>query len=205
MADQVSQSQINPQNRSLTSSTVAAGVPGFIVSSDQTPKLFLNYGSAVSDISVSPSGALSWEASSDTLSSGWTGYNLTPSGWGRARLTITYEDGTTQTVHYHITHDASQTIADLGDFLTTEQWFEDASDPFGRSPSVISYDREENAIVKDDPRVWIAGLSDEGGAGAFLSAFMKQYLQPNADEIEKLETFANSVITGSLQNDDCKD
>ncbi len=103
--------------------------------------------------------------------SGWVGYNITPHTWGRSRLSITYADSTLQTINYYVTHDAVQVLSDLGNFLTTNQWFNDTSDPFGRAPSVISYDREVvNAIVKDDPRAWIPGLSDEAGAGSWLAA-----------------------------------
>ncbi|XP_006453952.1 hypothetical protein AGABI2DRAFT_181949 [Agaricus bisporus var. bisporus H97] len=90
----------------------------------------------------------------------------------------------------------------LGNFLTTAQWFDDASDPFKRSPSVISYDREVDAVVKDDPRAWIPGLSDEAGAGSWLAATMKQYAQPSQAEVTKLEQFVNTVLWGSIQNSD---
>lgn len=88
--------------------------------------------------------------------------------------------------------------------MTTKQWLEDSADPFERSPSVISYDREENAVVKDEARAWIAGLSDEAGAGSWLAATMKQFVQPNVDEISKLEVFVNETLWGSLQNSDGK-
>lgn len=181
---------------------VAAGIPGYILPTDQTGKLFLHYRSAVSSISVTPSSALSWTSNSDAKTSGWVGYNITPHTWGRSRLSITYADGTLQTINYYVTHDAVQVLSDLGNFLTTNQWFNDTSDPFGRAPSVISYDREVNAIVKDDPRAWIPGLSDEAGAGSWLAAAMKQYLQPNAAEAAKMEQFMNKVVKGLLQNSD---
>ncbi|KAI0073727.1 hypothetical protein K474DRAFT_1677710 [Panus rudis PR-1116 ss-1] len=181
---------------------VAVGVPGYIISADQQGKLFLNYPSAVQSISVSPSGALTWTSNSDAKASGWVGYTLTAHAWGRARLTVTYADGTIQTVHYYLTKTETQVISDLGNFLTTSQWFNDPSDPFHRSPSVISYDREVNKVVKDDPRAWIPGLSDEAGAGSWLAATMKQFAQPNAAEVTKLESFINQTLWGSIQNSD---
>ncbi|KAF8877962.1 hypothetical protein CPB85DRAFT_1443494 [Mucidula mucida] len=57
-------------------------------------------------------------------------------------------------------------------------------------------------MVLNDPRVWIAGLSDEGGAGSWLAAVMKEYLQPRAAEVAKLEQFINSTVWGTLQNTD---
>ncbi|OSC98881.1 hypothetical protein PYCCODRAFT_1480292 [Trametes coccinea BRFM310] len=181
---------------------VAVGVPGYILPSDKTGKLFLSFSSAVESLSVSPAGALSWTKNSDAKSSSWVGYDITPHTWGRSRLTVTYADGTVQTVHYYVTHPAVQVLADLGNFLTTESWFDDPSDPFHRSPSVISYDREVNAPVKDDPRAWIPGLSDEAGAGSWLAASVKQFAQPNAAEVAKMEEFINQTLWGSVQNSD---
>lgn len=105
-----------------------------------------------------------------------------------------------QTVHYHITKSGPSTLADLGNFLMTKQWFDVASDPLARSPSVISYDRQLNAVVKDEARVWIAGLSDEARAGSWLVATVKEYAQPNAAEVKKLESFVNKTLFGSIQN-----
>lgn len=181
---------------------VAVGIPGYILPSDQPGKLFLSFSSAVSSISVSPAGALSWTRNTDAQTSAWVGYTITGHTWGRSRLTVMYADGTVQTVHYYVTHAAVQAIADLGNFLTTESWFDDPTDPFNRSPSVISYDREVNAVVKDDPRAWIPGLSDEAGAGSWLAASVKQFAQPNAAEVAKMEQFVNETLWGSIQNAD---
>ncbi|KAI8973100.1 hypothetical protein BD414DRAFT_581054 [Trametes punicea] len=181
---------------------VAVGVPGYILPSDQPGKLFLSFSSAVKSLGVSPVGALSWTENKDAKSPSWVGYTITPHTWGRSRLTITYVDGTVQTVHYYVTKPAVQVLADLGNFLTTESWFDDPSDPFHRSPSVISYDREVNAAVKDDARAWIPGLSDEAGAGSWLAASVKQFAQPAAAEVVKIEEFINRTLWGSVQNFD---
>ncbi|KAJ7762308.1 hypothetical protein DFH07DRAFT_813874 [Mycena maculata] len=179
---------------------VVVAVPGYILPTDQLGKLFLNYPSAVQSITVSPAGALTWTANTDAITAGWVGYTITSHTWGRARLSITYTDGTLQTVHYYVTDGATQLISDLGNFLTTSQWFDNTTDPFKRSPSIISYDRSVNDYVLNDPRAWIGGLSDEGGAGSWLAGAMKQYAQPSAPEVAKLETFINQTLWGSVQN-----
>ena len=46
----------------------------------------------------------------------------------------------------------------------------------------MTYDRANNRIVLQDTRVWVAGLSDEGGTGAWLAAMMKEFGQPNKAE-----------------------
>ncbi|KAF8079162.1 hypothetical protein FPV67DRAFT_1404202 [Lyophyllum atratum] len=197
-------SSIRDVDRTVRSANrpVAVGVPGYILPTDQVGKLFLNYSSLVQSVEVSPAGALTWATNSDAKTAGWVGYSITGHTWGRSRLSITYADGTLQTVHYYVTKAATQAVRDLGNFLTTSQWFNSTTDPFHRSPSVISYDREVNAVVKDDPRAWIPGLSDEAGAGSWLAATMKQYAQPNAVEVAKLEQFATKVLKGSIQNSD---
>ncbi|GAP93127.1 putative glycoside hydrolase family 43 protein [Rosellinia necatrix] len=182
-----------------TGTPVAVGVPGYIVPRDAPAQLFLQSSAGVSSIASEPAGALVVKE----VSAG-SAYTVTPAttAWGRVRLTVTYTDGKTQTVHYHVTKTNAETLGSLGSFLTTKQWFNDSSDPFGRANSVMTYDYEAGAIVTQDPRVWIAGLSDEGGAGAFLAAMMKQSVQPSADEVAKLETFVDSVLWGTIQTSD---
>ncbi|KAJ6606824.1 hypothetical protein B0H10DRAFT_2074531 [Mycena sp. CBHHK59/15] len=179
---------------------VAVSVPGYILPTDQLGKLFLNYPSAVQSITVSPAGALTWATNTEAKTTGWVGYTITSHTWGRSRLSVTYADGTLQTLHYYVTNGATQAISNLGNFLTTAQWFNDPTDPFHRSPSIISYDRQVNAVVKNDPRAWIPGLSDEAGAGSWLAGAMKQFVQPSAPEVIKLEQFINMTLFGSVQN-----
>ena len=181
---------------------VAIGLPGYVLPMDQMGKLFLSYTSPVKSIIVDPEGALSLTPNMEPRTRGWVGYTLTAHTWGRTRLNITYVDGAVQTVHYYVTKAGPDLISDLGNFLTTSQWFDNSSDPFHRSPSVISYDREVDAVVRDDPRAWIPGLSDEAGAGSWLAATMKQFAQPNAAEVKKLEAFVNLTLWGSIQNPD---
>ncbi len=50
----------------------------------------------------------------------------------------------------------------------------------------MTYDRETNQIVTQDSRAWIAGLGDEGGAGSWLAAMMKEFGQPNKAELDKI-------------------
>ena len=63
----------------------------------------------------------------------------------------------------------------------------------------MTYDREANKIVEQDGRVWIAGLSDEGGTGAYLAAAMKQFIQPVAAELNVLDDFIHDTVVGTIQ------
>lgn len=177
---------------------VAVGIPGYVLPNDQEARLFIAYGSEIQSVQAEGPGDLEVRAGKPTPG-GWRTFRLRGRGWGRARLTITYADGTRQTIHYKVIKPAKQVVADLGRFLTTEQWFDDPNDPFGRAPSVISYDYETRRKVTEDRRAWIAGLSDEGGAGSWLAAVMKQLVQPDSQEIAKLQRFVDGVLWGRLQ------
>jgi len=180
---------------------VAVGIPGYIVPTDIEAQLFLKYSKPVKSITVEPAGALSI-TSSGSAAQGWRSYAIQGKSWGRSRLTVTYTDGLMQTIQYFVIKPEAQVVTDMGHFLTTKQWFADPNDPFHRSPSVMTYDREENKIVMQDSRAWIAGLGDEGGGGAWLSAVMKELVQPDKEEIDKLQQFVDGVLWGGLQYKD---
>jgi hypothetical protein len=177
---------------------VAVGIPGYVLPMDIEARLFLKHRAAVRSIAVEPPGALAVTAA-ETTPGGWLSYDVQGRRWGRARLTVQYADGITQTIHYKVIKPAAQVVADLGRFLTTEQWFERPDDPFGRSPSVISYDYDRRAPVTEDNRAWIAGLGDEGGSGSWLAAIMKQLIQPDPAELTRLQRFVDGVLWGGLQ------
>ena len=180
---------------------VAVGVPGYVVPTDIDARLFLKYSKAVKSIAVEPTGALSIR-DDGSPSSGWRAYTVKGKAWGRSRLAVTYEDGSVQAIQYFVIKPESQVVADMGQFLTTRQWYVDPKDPFHRSPSVMTYDRDANQIVMQDSRAWIAGLGDEGGGGAWLSAIMKELVQPDKEELEKLQQFVDGVLWGGLQYKD---
>lgn len=180
---------------------VAVGIPGYVLPTDIEARLFLDYGKGVRSIDVEPAGALQVAAAAPT-EGGWQAYDVQGKQWGRARLTVTYDDGLVQSINYKVIKPTAEVVADLGRFLTTRQWFENPDDPFGRSPSVISYNYDAERQVTEDGRAWIAGLSDEGGAGSWLAAVMKQLVQPDREEIANLERFVDDVLWGGIQYDE---
>jgi len=177
---------------------VAVGIPGYILPQDQSARLFLRYVAPVKAIVSEPVGAVTIQDNGRNAA-GLHAYTLHGKQWGRFRLVVTYADGTVQSIGYRTIKPEIETIADMGRFLFHQQWFDQANDPFHRSPSIISYDDEAGKQVTQDSRVWIAGLSDEAGAGSWLAAAMKEYLEPNAEEIAKLESFVDGVLWGHLQ------
>ena len=177
---------------------VAISVPGYVLPKDVEGKLFINYPKKIKAIQVQPENALKVSAIGSTKN-GWKSYTVKGNTWGRARLSITYEDGLEQSINYKVIEAESDVIASYGNFLTTKQWFSQADPIFKRSPSAITYDNEKQQQVTQDNRAWIAGLSDEGGAGSWLGAIMKQLVQPKKEEVDKLKQFVDSVMFGRIQ------
>lgn len=180
---------------------VAVGIPGYVVPQNVPAKLFINYASEVTSIESYPADALSVTSGAPT-EHGWKTYEIAGKQWGRARLTVTYADGLQQTISYKVIKSEKEAVDDLGHFLTTEQWYENENDPFGRSRSVINYDYETKRLLTQESRAWFAGLSDEAGAGSWLAAIMKQVLRPNKTEVDKLKRFVNETLWGGIQYND---
>jgi hypothetical protein len=180
---------------------VAVGIPGYVLPTDIDGRLFLKYSKDIASVKADPPEALTFTRDA-TGARGWKTLTVKGHTWGRSRLTIVYQDGLVQTIQYFVIKPAAQTVADFGHFLTTKQWFADPNDPFHRSPSVMTYDRDLNQIVMQDSRAWIAGLGDEGGAGSWLAAAMKEFGQPDKEELDKYQQFIDEVLWGKLQYKD---
>ena len=179
---------------------VVVGIPGYVAPRDIEAQLFLKYSKPVQSLMVEPPLAVEIHKAASSPRN-WSSYTVRGNKWGRSRVTVTYADGTVQTIHYFVTKPEVDALKDLGHFLTTRQWFDDSGDPFRRAPSVMTYDREKNNVVLQDSRVWIAGLSDEGGAGSWLAAIMKQLIAPDKDELAKIQQFVDGLLWGRLQAD----
>ncbi|MEJ7560593.1 MAG: DUF5695 domain-containing protein [Pedobacter sp.] len=177
---------------------VAVGIPGYVIAQDVDAKLFINYNSPIKSMNIYPEGALVL-TKLPALKTGIKAFQVNGKTWGRATLTIVYKDGLKQTVHYKVIKPEATLVGDYGKFLTTKQWYTNANDPFKRAPSVITYDYDTKTQVTEDSRAWIAGLSDEGGAGAWLGAIMKQLVAPDREELLKLQQFVNQTIWGKIQ------
>jgi len=181
---------------------VAIGIPGYVLPTDLQAQLFLRYDKPVKSIDVAPAGSIEIQGNGTAPNSEYKKYSVKGKQWGRSRVTVTYQNGLTQSIQYFVMKPQSEAVSDMGRFLTHEQWFDDPKDPFHRGPSAMTYDREENRIVKQDSRVWIAGLSDEGGAGSWLATAMKEFVEPNPEEVGKLEQFVDGVLWGGIQYKD---
>ena len=120
---------------------VAVGIPGYVLPMDMEARLFLKYPKSVKSMTVEPAEAITVKEGA-TTPGGWKDYSMQGKLWGRARLTVKYQDGLVQTIHYFVTKPEAQALGDMGHFLTTKQWFTDANDPFHRGLSVMTFDRD---------------------------------------------------------------
>ena len=102
---------------------VAIGIPGYILPMDIDGRLFLKHKRKVTQLTVNPVGAL--EIKEDKPTGQWQAYRVRGKTWGRARLTITYDDRSTQSISYYVIKPSTEAVADLGNFLFTKQWFDD--------------------------------------------------------------------------------
>ncbi|MDJ0276434.1 DUF5695 domain-containing protein [Sphingomonas sp. 2R-10] len=176
---------------------VVAGFPGYVLPADQTGTFFVKAPSAIIGIASHPAGALTLTPAGKR--NGWTRFAVRPNGWGRARLTIAYADGRKQTVSYFLTKPLAAATADLGRFSLSRQWYDDPGDPFRRGPAILSFDREAGKVVLSDHRMWIPGIGDEAGSGSWVAAVMKQFVNPDAGEIARIERFVDETLVGKLQ------
>lgn len=176
---------------------VVVGIPGYVLPTDLEGALFVAAPSRIERFEISPAGALTLEAAG--AAQGWQRYSVRGRQWGRARLGIHYADGSTQTVNWFVTKPATEAARDLASFITRRQFFDDAGDPFGRAPGILSFDRDADRLVTQDTRVWISGMSDEGGAGSWVAAIVKQLADPDPAEVALLERVVDETIDGELQ------
>ena len=81
---------------------VAVGIPGYVVPTDLEATLFLNSPQKVVGITSSPENALAVTPAKSSAK-GWARYTVRGNGWGPARLSIAYADGSVQTASYFVT------------------------------------------------------------------------------------------------------
>lgn len=180
---------------------VAVGLPGYVLPTDNNGKLYLKSPADVKSVTVTPEGSLTLTEST-AKNTAWKAYGVKAAqgSYGRARVSIVYQDGRTQTVHYYVTDTQRNTATKYAEFLFNKQWYTDTSDVFRRAPSVITYDYEEKQQLLQAQSAWFAGLSDEAGVGSYLAAAMKTSAHPVAEEVQKLEEMVNTTVWGWLQN-----
>jgi hypothetical protein len=81
------------------------------------------------------------------------------------RLSLRFSDGSELAVHYHVLPPLPQQIAALGRHWAEEAWLpRDYPDPFGRSASVMPWDREDGRHILQVSGGRVAHQPAPGGA-----------------------------------------
>ena len=72
----------------------------------------------------------------------------------------------------------------------------DAIDPFGRSASVMAWDREDGRHRFDDGRAYDVGLSDDAGAANNLGLATSQAYAPSHSAVSRLDEYIEHTLYG---------
>ena len=128
---------------------------------------------------------------------GYTAIAVTASGRGRARVTVSFDDGTSTIAHYYALPSFSTQVGNVGQHFAHVAWLpRDYPDPFGRSASVMPWDRETKSHVLNDARAYDAGLSDDAGGGNPLGFASKVRAAPLPDEVQHLDDYIKWTLWG---------
>jgi hypothetical protein len=120
---------------------------------------------------------------------------------GRVRVVVEYEDGMSQVIQLYVQPDAPELIQTYTDTLRTKQFHDDPSDPFHRTAALLNWNRNADNgrghQITQESRAWIAGLSDECGAGPAVAMASKNLWAPQLDELALLERYVDEVLWGT--------
>ena len=205
-----------PRTRDATLTKMGApvlhAVPGYVVSTDMAkPMIYVlpPNGLKVKSIKAEvPAGgnatiAFTPSSSSSTADGKYLSYALKPTGYGRVRVRITFSDSSSTTAHYYVLPPLSQQVSMLGSHLADTAWLpREFIDPFGRSASVMPWDRSlcDNGKacghVLNDARAYDAGLSDDAGGGNPLGFASKVRAMPTAHEASRIDEYIQYTLYG---------
>ena len=140
---------------------------------------------------------------SSTLPSGYVKYELKGSGRGRVRIIVAYSDNTSSTVHYYVLPPFPDQVENLGRFYADTAWLpRNFPDPFGRSASVMPWDRsmcDDGKVcghVLQDARAYDVGLSDDAGGSGPLGFASKVSARPEQHEVERIDDYIQWTLYG---------
>eukprot|EP00937_MAST-01D_sp_MAST-1D-sp2_P003192 g3192.t1 len=126
---------------------------------------------------------------------------VTPVSPGQARVEISFSDGTTAVVHYLVLPALPQQIKSVATHWSEVAWLpRDFKDPFGRSASVMPYDREDGRRRLNDARAYDVGLSDDAGAANNLGLATSQAYAPFQSAVGRVDEYVAATLLG-LKND----
>ena len=203
-----------PVLRAVPGYTLATDMGGSIAATDEGgaaddaaavtgPRLFVTpprgatvLGATSSDTAVL---AVGGAAPGGTGGGAWTVFPLRGIARGRARLSVTFSDGSTAAAHYRVTPPLRAQTAAVAAHWSETAWLprEFQGDPFGRSASVLPWDREDLRIRLNDARAYDVGLSDDAGAANNLGLATTQAFAPTANATARLDEYIRWTLYGT--------
>ena len=135
---------------------------------------------------------------------GFERLDLSAVGYGKSRVVVTFSDGSTAVAHYNILPPFATQVAALGTHLADVAWLpREYPDPFGRSASVMPWDRsicaesgEPCGHVINDARAYDSGLSDDAGGGNPLGFASKVRAAPTQHEASRIDEYIQWTLYG---------
>ena len=186
---------------------VLQAVPAYTIGTDMrnaTLHVLPPANASIEHVTAQPAGHLSLSSpravgGRGTMSVGVRG--LTP---GRVRLSVSFSDGTVSSASYHVLPPFDVQLSRYGAFASQVAWYDNTSDPFGRAPCALGYNRELRRRIGvgawdggyEDNRIFNNGLSDEAGAGAHVGFAAKVSGAPVAAEVAKLDAYVTQTLYG---------
>lgn len=179
-------------------------VPGYVIAPDMTSaKLFVTPptgGVTLKSIQVSTPSIMTATitAGADTgAGAALIQIDVVGVSRGRARLTLVFSDGSENQVHYSVLPSLKDQVAAVGKHWAEDAWLpRDYPDPFGRSASVMPWDRHDKAWVLDDSRAYDVGLSDDAGGGNPLGFASKVAYAPDQFQVTRLDDYVKWTLYG---------
>lgn len=195
------------RNAALTKAgkSVLHAVPGYVVSPDMTSaKLFVLPPKGVTLATVTSGSPEVITASITATASKPRAAGrapveiaITPHSRGFCRITLTFSDGSENQVHYSSLPPLAAQVAAVGRHWADDAWLpRDYPDAFGRSASVMPYDRRDRTHVLDDSRAYDVGLSDDAGGGNPLGFAIKTAYAPNQHHVTRLDEYVKWTLYG---------
>ena len=196
---------------------VLRAVPGYVLpaaaagaAGDAGARLFVSPPAGATTLSAAcePYPAISARLSlarltgSDAPPPGYDGFSVVASGHGRARVRVLFSDNTSAVAHYFVTPRFAEQVALLGSHWADTSWLpREFPDPFGRSASVMPWDRSSCGTapcghVLNDARAYDVGLSDDAGGGNPLGFASKVRAAPTAHEVARVDEYIHSTLYG---------
>jgi len=203
VAVQIFLAENNPRSRNTAlakaKKAVLHAVPGYVISPEmETPRLYVlpPQGATVKSVTSSDESVLQASVLPDSTSK-YTQIMLKGTKRGRCRVNIGFDDGTFTQAHYMVLPNFDEQIALVGQHWANDAWLpRDYPDAFGRSASVMPYDRETRERVLDDSRAYDVGLSDDAGGGNPLGFAMKVAHAPRQDEVTRVDDYIKWTLYG---------